>query len=183
MLFKIVSTCNIPFAVDEKVYAGVVGIDYVNHPCHTEDEIIAVASDADAVVVGHEPYTAKVVTALTNCRLMATPKTGYDNIDVAAATAAGVCVTNTPGASAISVAEHTVALLLALSHLVRLSAEVFVRVRVGPEMDQARRRHLVELVQRQRAIHLGRRRVAMPDSPFVKRKGILQIEVGRIDEQ
>lgn len=113
MPFKIVSTCNIPFAVDEAVYAGVTGIDYVNHPCHTEDEIIAVTGDADAVVIGHEPYTRKVVTALANCRLMVTPKTGYDNVDVAAATETGICVSNISGVSAEEVSDQAMALLLA----------------------------------------------------------------------
>jgi len=111
--FKIVSTCNIPFAVDERVYDGARGIHYINTPCHTEDEIIAAAHDANAVVIGHEPYTRKVITGLKDCRLMATPKTGYDNIDVAAATEEGICVSNISGVSSEEVSDQAMALLLA----------------------------------------------------------------------
>lgn len=113
MLFKVVSTCNIPFAVDERVYDGVADIHYINQPCHTEDEIIAAAHDANTVVIGHEPYTKKVITALKDCRLMATPKTGYDNIDVAAATEEGICVSNISGVSSEEVSDQAMALLLA----------------------------------------------------------------------
>jgi D-3-phosphoglycerate dehydrogenase / 2-oxoglutarate reductase len=113
MPFKLVSTCNIPYAVDEGVYDGATDVQYVNQPCHTEDEIIAAAGDASAVVVGHEPYTRKVINGLKSCRLMATPKTGYDNIDVAAATEAGICVSNISGVSSEEVSDQAMALLMA----------------------------------------------------------------------
>src|SRR5262249_15219912 len=41
---------------------------------------------------------------------------GVDNVDLEAATHAGVLVMNTPGGNAISVAEHTLALMLAMAH-------------------------------------------------------------------
>jgi len=137
--YKIVSTCNIPYAVDEAVYAGAAGIEYVNRPCHTEDEIIAAAADADTVVVGHEPYTRKVAEALTRCRLMATPKTGYDNIDVAAATEAGICVSNISGVSSEEVSDQAMALLLACARKIPRE-EKTVRAGLwrsihGPEME------------------------------------------------
>ena len=40
---------------------------------------------------------------------------GVDNVDVNAATAAGVLVMNTPGGNAVSVAEHTIGLMLAMA--------------------------------------------------------------------
>lgn len=139
MSFKVVSTCNIPFAVDERVYDGLKGIHYLNHPCDTEDEIIAVAHDANAVVIGHEPYTRKVITGLRECRLMVTPKTGYDNIDVAAATETGICVSNISGVSSEEVSDHAMTLLLACARKI-LREDKAVRAGQwrsihGPEME------------------------------------------------
>jgi len=75
--------------------------------------------DADAAIVtASRRFDSGVYEAAERLLVVARLGVGYDNIDVAAASAAGVCVTNTPGASAVSVAEHTVALLLALSHLI-----------------------------------------------------------------
>jgi D-3-phosphoglycerate dehydrogenase len=112
-MFTVVSTCNIPFVVDERVFDKVKGIRYVNKPCHSEEAITAVAASASAVVVGHEPFTRKVIDGLTDCRLLVTPKTGYDNIDVAAATEKGICVSNVSGASTEEASDQTMALLLA----------------------------------------------------------------------
>jgi D-3-phosphoglycerate dehydrogenase len=113
MVINIVSTCNIPFVIDEHVFDKLKGVSYSNKPCHTEDEIIKAAQDANVVVIGHEPYTRRVVSNLKACRLMVTPKTGYDNIDVATATEIGICVSNVSGASTGEASDHAMALLLA----------------------------------------------------------------------
>jgi len=139
VLFKVVSTCNIPFAVDVGVYRGIKGIEYVNVPCHTEEDVISAAREANAVVVGHEPYTRKVIASLKNCRLMTTPKTGYDNIDVTAATEEGICVSNISGASSEEASDQTMALLLACARrLLREDKAVRAgkwRSIHGPEME------------------------------------------------
>ncbi len=56
-----------------------------------------------------------VLAALTECELVMRWGVGYDQIDVAAATELGVAVANAPAYGTENVAEHTMALLLALA--------------------------------------------------------------------
>src|SRR5690349_19329631 len=60
-------------------------------------------------------FTARVFAACPRLRLVSVWGTGTDHVDLAAAARRGVAITNTPGVSAISIAEHTLALLLAVA--------------------------------------------------------------------
>src|SRR6185369_8520352 len=60
-------------------------------------------------------FTARVFQACPRLRLLSAWGTGTDHIDLAAAAQRGVTITNTPGVSANSIAEHTLALLLAVA--------------------------------------------------------------------
>jgi D-3-phosphoglycerate dehydrogenase len=71
-------------------------------------------AEATLNIRGRTRFTADVLTACPALKHISIWGTGTDNVDLAAAAARGVTVTNTPGANAISVAEHTVGLLLAL---------------------------------------------------------------------
>ena len=64
---------------------------------------------------GRTRFTAEVLQACPKLRLISIWGTGTDNVDVKAAAARGISVTNTPGANAVAVAEHTVALMLAVA--------------------------------------------------------------------
>ena len=69
-------------------------------------------------------FTARVFASCPRLRLLSLWGTGTDNVDLAAAAAADVTVTNTPGVSAPSIAEHSLALLLAVArHIPRIDAE------------------------------------------------------------
>ncbi len=63
---------------------------------------------------GRTRFTADVLQACPKLRLISIWGTGTDNVDLTAAASCGITVTNTPGANAIAVAEHTVALMLAV---------------------------------------------------------------------
>jgi D-3-phosphoglycerate dehydrogenase len=80
-----------------------------------EDELLAALDGIDAALAGSEPYSARVIAARPQLRVIARVGVGYDAVDVAAATAHGIAVTTTPGTNHDSVAEHTFALLLGLS--------------------------------------------------------------------
>lgn len=85
----------------------------------TESELLEALSGVDAAVAGSEPYTARVIAAHPQLRVIARAGVGYDAVDTKAATEAGVAVTITPGTNHGSVAEHTFALMLALvKHLI-----------------------------------------------------------------
>ncbi len=78
--------------------------------------LLAAVSDADALVVRSETQvTDEVLAAAPRLRVVARAGVGVDNIDLAAATRAGVLVLNAPGANAVSAGEHTIALLLAIT--------------------------------------------------------------------
>ena len=70
-------------------------------------------ADVALNIRGRTLFTAEALEACPKLKLISIWGTGTDNVDLPAAVARGVTVTNTPGANAIAVAEHTVALMLA----------------------------------------------------------------------
>ena len=67
-----------------------------------------------AVATARYAFTAEVLAGQLGLKLITRLGVGYDNVDVEAATRLGICVTTTPEGSTQTVAEHTLALLLAL---------------------------------------------------------------------
>lgn len=79
-------------------------------------ELIEIIPDFEALVVRSETrVTAEVLQAARHLRIVARAGVGVDNIDVASATERGILVVNSPEGNTIAAAEHTLALLLALS--------------------------------------------------------------------
>lgn len=77
-------------------------------------ELIPLVADVDGWIAGLDRIDATVIAAAPRLKVIARYGVGIDRVDVAAATRRGVAVTNTPGANAAAVAEHAVALMLAL---------------------------------------------------------------------
>jgi D-3-phosphoglycerate dehydrogenase len=80
----------------------------------TRDEVLATAKDADALLTTYFAMDAAVIAGLAKCRIIARYGIGVDNIDLDAAKAAGIAVTNVPDYCIEEVATHTVAHILAL---------------------------------------------------------------------
>ncbi len=77
------------------------------------EEFITQAADCDALLNTYAgPITADVMARMPKCRIIARYGIGVDTIDLEAATAAGIIVTNNPTYCIEEVAEHTMALLL-----------------------------------------------------------------------
>jgi D-3-phosphoglycerate dehydrogenase len=77
------------------------------------EEFIAQAADCDALLNTYAgPITAEVMAKMPKCRIIARYGIGVDTIDLDAATAAGIIVTNNPTYCIEEVAEHAMALLL-----------------------------------------------------------------------
>jgi len=94
------------------------GCDVVRSPYDrplAEAEMVDLIGGVHGVVVGVDEVTARVIQASTDLKVIAKHGVGVDNIDLAAATAAGIVVTNTPQANKVAVAELTIALMLALA--------------------------------------------------------------------
>lgn len=81
--------------------------------CANDSEVIAHAQNADIFLAYKYPITRNLIQALPNLKLLMSSGTGYDHIDVAAASDHGVIVTNAPLHNVEDVAEHSVALILA----------------------------------------------------------------------
>jgi D-3-phosphoglycerate dehydrogenase len=83
----------------------------------SSDELAGRIRDAEIVINirSTSKFTAQVLDACPRLRLISIWGTGTDNVDLEAARRCGVSVTNTPGVSAIAVAEHTLALILAVA--------------------------------------------------------------------
>jgi phosphoglycerate dehydrogenase-like enzyme len=81
-----------------------------------EDELIRRVADAEIVVNirAHARFTDRVLAGAPRLRLISIWGTGVDNVDLEACRRRGVTVTNTPGVNADAVAEHTIALMLAV---------------------------------------------------------------------
>ncbi|MGH7776451.1 MAG: C-terminal binding protein [Candidatus Dormibacterales bacterium] len=98
----------------ERSMLAPLGAELVLSPATDEATLVEMAGGADAMLVCYAPITGAVVEAASGrCRIMARYGIGYDNIPVAAATAAGILVTNVPDYCVEEVADHTVALMLA----------------------------------------------------------------------
>lgn len=92
-----------------------------------EDELLARIGDAQVVVSATiVPFTARVLESSPALKLLAIFSTGYNNVDLSAARRCGVTVSNVPGYSAHSVAEHAWAMAL---HLAKRLGEADAHVR------------------------------------------------------
>ena len=81
----------------------------------TPEAIMQVARNADAVLVTYAKITAEMISPMTRCRIIARFGIGVDNVDIPAATKAGIVVTRVPDYCIDEVSDHTMALLLALA--------------------------------------------------------------------
>jgi D-3-phosphoglycerate dehydrogenase / 2-oxoglutarate reductase len=91
------------------------GFDVVEHSGLKGPALVAALQGVHGVLVrGATKVTADVLAGAPDLRAVVRAGTGLDNVDVAAARARGVFVSNTPAANAVSVAELVFGLLLAL---------------------------------------------------------------------
>ncbi len=96
----------------EKAILAPLGVDLVKRACSTEAELVEAGREAVALLVGNVEINAEVLSGLPRCLAIVKPSVGVDNIDLDAATAAGVCVANVPDYGTDEVATHAMALLL-----------------------------------------------------------------------
>lgn len=100
-------------------YAKLAGCDvqtYADRPSDADD-LVARIRDAEIVINirSTSKFTVDVIEKCPRLRLISIWGTGTDNVDLAAAKSHHVCVTNTPGVSAVAVAEHTLALIMSVA--------------------------------------------------------------------
>ncbi|MFW5957951.1 MAG: C-terminal binding protein [Desulfosalsimonas sp.] len=127
-----------------------IGAELLNIPCETEDEIVEATKDADFVITMMKPLSRRAMENMKQCRMIYNLGTGYEAIDIEAATDNGICVSFPGGYCSREVAEHTMGLILACARKIcRLDRAVRagkwdsyekreVRTRILPPMFQLR---------------------------------------------
>ncbi len=92
-----------------------LGCTLVGRRCKTPEELKELTADADAVLTQFAPISADVIAAMTKARVIVRYGIGVDNVDLEAARACGIPVCNIPAYCIDEVADHTLALILALT--------------------------------------------------------------------
>jgi len=102
-------------------------VDFVKVNCTSEEETIAAARDADAIigVATFQRFSKKVIESLPKLRFIMSMGIGYDNLDVPAATEHGVLTANVPDYCLEEMSDHVMALILACTRkIIKLDAIV-----------------------------------------------------------
>lgn len=98
---------------EERAVLAELGAELAVNDFKSEDEAIAGLAAADGVLVNLFPMSARVISSLRRCRVLSRYGVGFDNVDVAAATAKGIWVARVPDYSIEDVSDQALALLLA----------------------------------------------------------------------
>ena len=117
--FKVATPAGASYTVAGGGYAAEmealtpIGAEMIEIPGGSEDEFAKAARDADAVYAKGRRITKRMIDGLERCKVIALGSVGVDSVDVAAATARGIPVTNVPDTFIEEVADHAMMLILA----------------------------------------------------------------------
>jgi D-3-phosphoglycerate dehydrogenase len=114
MPLVIITDCDHGTIVPEEAVLRAAGVEYRLHQAKSEEDVIAVARDADAIILQYAPITGRVLDGLPRCRIAVRYGVGVDTVDLAAATERGVMVANVPDYCIEEVSDHAIAMLLSL---------------------------------------------------------------------
>lgn len=112
---KVVTTDYIEGDLDwEREQYAALGVAFAAYQLKlgTREQLLAVAAEADVIIVNMARFSAPVIEGLQHTRLIIRHGIGYDNVDVAAATRCGIAVGNVPDYCVNEVAEQAVMLML-----------------------------------------------------------------------
>ena len=97
-----------------KIVQRVAEVD--NLPTMDEDKLCEIIGEYDALLVRSQTkVTARIIEAGKNLKIIGRAGVGVDNIDIPAATQKGIIVVNSPDGNTHAAAEHTVAMMMAMS--------------------------------------------------------------------
>ena len=110
--FKVVTPEGVSFGPPGVGYEGEmealgpIGAEIVEIPAGTEDEFVKAARNADALYAKVRRITKRMIDGMERCKIISLGSVGVDSVDVAAATARGIPVTNVPDTFIEEVADH-----------------------------------------------------------------------------
>ena len=116
----VITDCDHPSVEIERAILSEIEPELILETCRTEEDVIAVAADADGIINQYAPITRRVIESLKRCKVIARYGVGVDNIDVEAATEYGIIVANVPDYCVDEVSTHTIALMLACARGITL---------------------------------------------------------------
>lgn len=93
-------------------YYKSLAAEVLDYHCTTEEKVISVAKDCDALICQFAPITKWVIQSLNRCKVIVRYAIGVDNIDLKTAEEQGITACNVPDYSIDEVSNHTIALLL-----------------------------------------------------------------------
>ena len=108
-------------------------VEAVAWPGQDKQPLMDAVKDVQGILVRVAKLTPEVIGAAAGLKVIGKHGVGYDNIDIPAATARKVLVTNTPLANSTSVAEHALALLLAVARRIGESDRDLAQGRMRPQ--------------------------------------------------
>ena len=117
--FKVVTPAGVTYAGPDAAYdyeleaLTPIGAEIVEIAAKSDEEFAAAARDADALYAKGRPITKRIIDGLERCKVITLGSVGVDSVDVAAATAKGIPVTNVPDTFIEEVADHAMMLILA----------------------------------------------------------------------
>ncbi|MFJ2543687.1 C-terminal binding protein [Microbacterium sp. NPDC087589] len=109
--FILVSDCDLPGTVIEDTLRD-AGLRSVRATSPAPDDLAVAGAQAEGLVVQWAPITGEIMDRMPQLRIISRVGIGYDMVDVAAATARGIAVANTPSYCIEEVAAHTVAMIM-----------------------------------------------------------------------
>jgi len=108
------------------------GIEMEDLRTQDSETIIAKAKESDAILVGMAKIDETIIGSLNQCKLIVRFGTGYDNIDVKAATSKGIPVSNVPDFCMDEVSDHAMAFILVAGRKIIQGQEAFKEGKWGP---------------------------------------------------
>jgi D-3-phosphoglycerate dehydrogenase len=105
------------------IFSKGTNVEVVDRAGITKPELLAIVGDFDALVVrSATKVDPEVVAAGKRLKVIGRAGIGVDNVDLGAATRAGIVVMNTPDGNATTAAEHTIALMMSLVRMIPLAS-------------------------------------------------------------
>ncbi len=148
--FKVIATASADYPIDLVTFraalAGLADVDCRALPYHPmdplqEDAAIGSLVEADGIFLRIGYLGSRLIANLPRLKVITLHGVGVDQVDVPAAAARGITVTNVPGANAQAVAEHAIGLMLAVLRRIvvadaRLRTGAWAEARtVGEELE------------------------------------------------
>jgi D-3-phosphoglycerate dehydrogenase len=108
-------------SVEEEIL-GEIGAEVIRADCKTAHDVITVARNADALMVGWAPITREVIEKLDHCKMISRYGTGVEMIDLEAARQRGIGVVSNSDYCIMEVASQALAFLLACSRKLHIAS-------------------------------------------------------------